>query len=99
MKCIINDQVVLRRAPEGPLAVYIASFSEWASEQGYALCSLRRRIRIAAGFSRWLADEAVQLRSVSSGHCAQYLRYRARRLRIREGDATALRGCENFPRC
>ena len=90
MKFTINDQVVLLRAPEGPLALHIAPFSEWASEQGYALCSLRRRIRIAAGFSRWLADRAIRLRSVSSAHGAQYLRYRARRLRIQEGDGTAL---------
>jgi site-specific recombinase XerD len=98
MKCAINDQVVLLRAPEGPLAVYIAPFSQWASEQGYALCSLRQRIRIAAGFSRWLAQKAVQLRSISSGHCAQYLRYRARRQPIREGDATALRQLLDFLR-
>jgi integrase/recombinase XerD len=98
VKCIINDQVVLLRAPEGPLAVYIASFSKWASEQGYTLCSLRQRIRIAAGFSRWLARKAVRLRSISSGHAAQYLRYRARRLRICEGDATALRQLLDFLR-
>jgi site-specific recombinase XerD len=98
MKCTINDQVALLRAPEGPLALYIAPFSEWASEQGYALCSLRQRIRIAAGFSWWLAKKAVRLRSVSSGYCAQYLRYRARRQRIREGDATALRQLLDFLR-
>ena len=66
MKCIINDQVVLLRAPEGPLAVHIASFAEWASEQGYTLGSLRQRVRIAAGFSQWLADKAIRLRSVEA---------------------------------
>jgi integrase/recombinase XerD len=90
MKCVINDQVALLRPLEGPLALYIAAFSKWASGQGYALSSLRKRIRVAAGFSRWLADKSVRLRSVSSGHSAQYLRYRARRLRTCEGDATAL---------
>jgi site-specific recombinase XerD len=98
VKCVINDQVVLLRAPEGPLAGYIASFSEWASEQGYALCSLRQRIRIAAGFSRWLAAKAVRLRSVSSEHCARFLRSRARRQQIREGDATALKQLLDFIR-
>jgi integrase/recombinase XerD len=90
VRYIINDQVVLLRAPEGPLAPYIASFSKCASEQGYALSSLRQRIRIAVGFSRWLAKKSIRLRSVSSRHSAQYLRYRARRQRICEGDATAL---------
>jgi integrase/recombinase XerD len=98
MKCIINDQVALLRPPEGPLALYIASFSRWASGQGYALSSLRKRVRIAAGFSRWLADQVVRLRSVSSGHSGQYLRYRARRLRICDGDATALREFLDFLR-
>ena len=58
MKFIINDQMVLLRAPEGPLAPYIASFSKWAIEQGYAHCSLQQRVRIAAGFSRWLAGKS-----------------------------------------
>ena len=44
MGYIINDQVIRLRPPEGPLARYIAAFSKWASEQGYALCSLRQRI-------------------------------------------------------
>ena len=98
MKCIINDQVVLLRAPEGPLAVYLASFSNWVSGQGYALGSLRQRIRLAAGFSRWLAKNAVRLHSLCAGHSAQYLRYRARRQRLREGDATALRQLLDFLR-
>jgi integrase/recombinase XerD len=98
VKCIISDQVVLSRPPEGPLAVHIASFSKWANEQGYALCSLRQRIRIVAGFSWWLAQKAVRLRTVSSGHTAQYLRYRAQRRRICEGDATALRQLLDFLR-
>jgi integrase/recombinase XerD len=98
MKCVINDQVVLSRALEGPLAIYLASFAKWESQQGYALCSLRQRVRIAAGFSRWLAEKAIRLRSVSVEHCARYLRYRARRVRIREGDATALRQLLDFLR-
>ena len=73
MKFIINDQMVLLRAPEGPLAPYVASFSKWAIGQGYARCSLRQRVRIAASFSRWLAEKSVRLRRVSSRHSAQYL--------------------------
>jgi integrase/recombinase XerD len=96
MKCIISDQVVFLRPPQGPLALYIASFSTWASALGYALYSLRRRVRIAVDFSRWLAEKSIRLSSVSSRHAAQYLRYRARRQRIREGDATALRQLLDF---
>jgi hypothetical protein len=53
MRYIINDHVVLLRAPEGPLAPYIASFSNWTSEQGYALCSLRQRIPSICFDTRW----------------------------------------------
>lgn len=98
MKFIVNDRVVLLRAPEGPLAPHIVSFSKWASGQGYAPCSLRRRIRIAVGFSRWLAEKSVRLHSVSSRHFDQYLRYRARQQRICEGDATALKQLLDFLR-
>jgi site-specific recombinase XerD len=96
MRFIVNDQVVLLRAPEGPLAPYIVSFSKWVSGQGYAPCSLRRRIRIAAGFSRWLAEKSVRLHGVSSRHFDQYLRSRARQQRICAGDATALKQLLDF---
>jgi hypothetical protein len=98
VKFIINDQMVLLRAPEGPLAPYIVAFSKWAIGQGYARCSLQQRVRIAADFSRWLVEKSVRLRSVSSRHSAQYLRYCARRKRIREGDATALSQLLDFLR-
>jgi len=98
VKYIINDQVVLSRPLEGPLAAHIGSFARWVSEQGYALCSLRRQVRIAAFFSRWLGQNGVRLHSVSSKHAVQYLRYRARRVGIHEGDAAALRYLIQFLR-
>jgi len=48
MRYIVNDQVVLSRPLEGPLAAYIDPFAKWASEQGYAFCSLRRQVLLAA---------------------------------------------------
>jgi integrase/recombinase XerD len=98
VKYVINDQVVLSRPPKGPLAPYIVSFSTWVADQGYALEPLRQRVRIAASFSRWLAEESIRLRSISSGHSAQYLRYRARRQRICDCDAAALRQLLDFLR-
>src|SRR5215468_7535748 len=95
---MIDDWVVLLRGPEGPLAPYIVSFSKWAIGQGYAPYSVRRRIRIAVGFSRWLAEKSVRLPSVSSRHFDQYLRYRERRRQIRDGDATALKQLLDFLR-
>lgn len=99
MKYVINDQMSLMRPPEGPLVALIRPFSSWASEQGYKFASLRQRIRIAAGLSRWLGKKGIRPLSIRSEHCAQYLRYRARRLRSHPGDATALSQFLEFLRC
>ena len=98
MKYIINDDVVLSRPLEGPLAGQIAAFAKWAREQGYARQSRYRRVLLAAGFSRWLGQQAVRLRQISSEHPARYLRSRARRVQVHRGDAAALRQLIEFLR-
>jgi site-specific recombinase XerD len=98
MKCIVNNQVVLSRPPEGPLAAQIGSFAESVSEQGYSLASIHRRVLLAACFSRWLQQNGVGLRSICSDHVARYLRYRARRVRPGRGDAAALKHLIGFLR-
>jgi integrase/recombinase XerD len=90
VKYVVTDQVVLMRPPEGPAAAFMSPFASWVNEQGYSFASLRQRIRVAAGFSRWLAEKSLYLRAVDSRHCVQYLRYRARRLRTCRGDDIAL---------
>jgi len=91
VKYIINDQVVLLRPLEGPLAAHIASYARWASEQGYAFSYRRRQVLIAACFSRWLSRKGVRLQAVSSEHAVEFLRYRSRRVQIHQGDRPALR--------
>ena len=98
MKCIINNQVVLSRAPEGPLAAQIGSFAESVSKQGYSLASIHRQVLLAACFSRWLQQNGVGLRSLCSDHPARYLRYRARHVRLGRGDAAALKHLIGFLR-
>lgn len=90
MKYFVISQVVLSQPPEGPLAAHLVSFARSVSEQGYGLYSLKRQIRIAAGFSRWLKNIGVAVRSICSAHPERYLRYRARRVRLCRGDAAAL---------
>jgi integrase/recombinase XerD len=90
VKWIIDNQVVLSRAPEGPLASHIGPFARSLSEQGYALNSIQRQVRLAACFSRWLKQQRVALRSITSDHPPRYLRYRARQVRPCLGDAAAL---------
>jgi len=91
VRYIINDQVVLSRPLEGPLAAHIGSFARWVNEQGYAFCSLRRQVLLAACFSHWLGEKDVRVHSVWSEQAVQYLRYRARRVQIHKGDTAALR--------
>ena len=76
MRHVINHQVVLAQAPEGPLATWLDKFADAASRQGYTRSSICRRIRLAAGFSRWLGQEGIDLSCINSEHPAQYLRYR-----------------------
>jgi site-specific recombinase XerD len=98
MKCTINNQVVLSRAPGGPLAAHLGLFTQSRSAQGYARGSIHRQVLLAAGFSRWLKQQGVSLRHVSSDHLSRYLRNRARRVRPCLGDAAALRHLLEFLR-
>lgn len=99
MRYTINDKVVLSRAPQGPLANQLESFTEWVSEQGYAARSLGQQVHLAACFSSWLAEQGVRIQSISSEHSIQYLRYRVRRLRPTRSDVAALRQLLDFLRC
>ncbi len=98
MKCVINDQVVLSRAPEGPLAAIIGAFVKSLSSKGYAPASIHRQVLLAACFSHWLEQQGVALRHISPDHPSRYLRYRARRVRPCLGDAAALRHLIEFLR-
>jgi integrase/recombinase XerD len=98
MKCIIGDQVVLSRAPDGPLAVHLGLFVQSQSAQGYARESIRCQVRLAAGFSHWLQQQGIALRYVSSDHLSRYMHDRARWARPWRGDAAALRHILDFLR-
>ena len=96
MKYIVNEKVVLSGPPEGPLAAYIGSFTDWVNEQGFASSSLWHRVHLAACFSAWLGNQGIRLGNISSDHPAQYLRYRARRVRPQGADRAALKHLIEF---
>jgi len=98
MKCTINNQVVLSRAPDGPLAAHLSPFTRSRSVQGYARGSIHRQVLLAADFSHWLKQQGVPLPHISSDHLSRYLRNRARRVRPCLGDAAALRYLLDFLR-
>jgi integrase/recombinase XerD len=98
MKCTINDQVVLSRAPEGPLTAHISAFAAFISAQGYVLYSIHRQVHLAVCFSRWLKQKGVELHCISSDHPKRYLRYRDRQVKPGLGDAAALKHLIDFLR-
>jgi site-specific recombinase XerD len=91
VKYTINDEVVLSRAPDGPLAVHIGAFAQSRRAQGYARGSVHRQVLLAADFSYWLKQQGLDVRHVRADHPSGYLRDRARRVRPCLGDAAALR--------
>jgi site-specific recombinase XerD len=98
MNVAINSQVVLSRAPEGPLAARLGSFADSLSALGYAPKSIHRQVLIAACFSRWLGRTGVRRRSITDDHSVRYLRYRARHRRPGRGDFAALTHLMDFLR-
>ena len=98
MKFLIDNRIVLSRAPEGPLATSIEPFAKSMREQGYARYSLHRQVLLAACFSEWLRQRGVALRGITSDHLQQYLRYRARQVRLCQGDTAALQHLLDFLR-
>ena len=98
MTFVINSQVVLSHAPEGPLARFVGSFADSLSAMGYAADSIHRQVRIGACFSQWLEQQGVRVQGITSCHLTLYLRYRARRCRPCRGDHAALVHLMNFLR-
>jgi integrase/recombinase XerD len=98
MKCIIDNQIVLSRAPEGPLATHIEPFARSLRKQGYTRSSIHRQVLLATCFGRWLKQRGIALRSITPDHPGWYLRCRARLVRPYLGDAAALRHLLNFLR-
>jgi integrase/recombinase XerD len=96
---IINERLSLRRRPEGPLAVHIGPFGEWAFEQGYSKQRVQSRVHLAAGFSQWLERKGLRVREVTGKHPLQYLQHRAYRKRIFAGDKRSLKQFLEFLQC
>jgi site-specific recombinase XerD len=95
---VINNQVVLSRVPEGPVATYIGSFLNSLNSLGYAPHYIHQQVRLAACFSQWLKQTGVRRRSITSDHAQLYLRYRYRHQRPWRGDAAALSHLIDFLR-
>ena len=98
MKYVVNSEVVLSRAPEGPLADWLGRFASFASTKGYARSSVHRQVLLAADFSRWLKQEGIEPGCITSDHPKQYFRCRARQALPCQGDNAALKHVLDFLR-
>jgi len=56
----VNEKIVLRQQPEGPLAPYISQFAQDIADQGYAGDYVHRHVLLASGFSHWLMCSGVK---------------------------------------
>jgi integrase/recombinase XerD len=95
---LVANQIALSCAPEGPLAVYLGPFAESLRREGYSQGSIRRKLMLAACFSRWLEQNEVALRCITSGHLTRFLRCRARDCQVIRGDRASLDQFLNFLR-
>lgn len=98
MKFVINDNLVLSGPPEGPVASYVVSFAEWLINRGYGIVSVRNQVLMAAGFSMWLEQKGVELKSIGAEHTERYLRDREHYRRPKLGDGAGLRRLVDFLR-
>jgi len=90
LKFVVDCDIVLSRAPSGPIAAYIETFAKSLREQGYAPQSIHRQVFLSAGFSEWLARRQPVLRRITFDLALQYLKYRFRHVQPSRGDAAAL---------
>jgi site-specific recombinase XerD len=99
LKFVVDCDIVLSRAPSGPIVAYIEPFAKSLREHEYAAQSIHRQVFLSAGFSEWLARRQPVLRRISSDLALQYLKYRFRQVQPSRGDAAALKHLLEFLRC
>lgn len=91
MRYIVDCQVVLARAADGPLADHLKSFAGSLRMNGYSRGSIQRQVLLASCFSTWLKQRRIRLRGITLAHAKRYLEYRWRRVQRHGGDVAALR--------
>ena len=79
------------RLRPGPLGTYIDVFAQNLVEQGYARWTVEEKIRVVAGFSRWLQSGERVVENLDEQVVSEFLRYRRRKGLSRHGAPPALR--------
>ena len=83
-----------RRIYADPLGPYIDEFTDQLQQQGYSTGSIRTKIRVVAGLSRWLRNRDLSATDVDADRRKRFLAYRKRTGCYVANDAMALRDIE-----
>ena len=71
----------------GPLASHVDGFKGLLAREGYARFTVRQKLRLLVGLSRWLQRRKLQAADLDEKQLSLFLGYRRRRNGTRRGDA------------
>ena len=87
------DAVTGRRLHVGPLTSYVDTFAQMLLEQGYAISTIKDKLRLVAKFSQWLECHRMGIDALDKQKIAAFLgELHERERRIYHGDITTLKG-------
>lgn len=93
MNRFFNDVRTIQRMQQVPLGRYITLYADQLHAQGYRRKSGRRKLQLAADFSRWLNRNKIAANQVLTKHMGDYLQSRKRSgIGIHLGDRAAVIG-------
>lgn len=89
LNLFLKDANTISRLRRGLLGIHLDSFAQEQHNQGYNFAVAGLRIRIVAGFCRWLKQNRIQVETISVKEIASYLQFR--RQKSTGCDASALK--------
>lgn len=99
MNRFFKDIRTIERMKNGPLGCHITAYAEKLHALGFSWQSGRRKLQLAADFSRWLKRNGVGASQVGAKHVGKYLQFRRRSgFGIQLGDPPAVTGFLKFLR-
>lgn len=93
MNRFFKDVRTIERMKQGPLGRYITLYADQLHAQGYRRQSGRRKLQLAADFSRWLNRNKIAANQLFAKHVGDYLQSRKRSgFGLQLGDRAAVIG-------
>ena len=68
-----TQAVVLTRLQDGPLGPHLPAFLSKLEDAGYSRCSIRRRLRTADRFLRWLQQQETPIATATPRHVEAFI--------------------------